>query len=43
MPYTKKMLLKVASAQTVSVLTVGGTLVSDARKAGLRAYAGART
>ena len=43
MPYTKKLLMKARSAQTVPVLIVGGTLVSDTWKAGLPAYAGART
>ena len=43
MPFTKKLLMKAASAQRVPVLTVRGTLVPDTRKAGLRAYAGART
>ena len=43
MPYTKKLLMKARSAQTVPVLTVGGTRLSDTRKAGLRAYADART
>lgn len=43
MPFTKKLPTKAASAQKVLTMTVGGTLVSDTRKAGLRAYAGART